>query len=786
MYKFNKLLIRGLGILIFLLQAQAIKAQEVPLSLSTRVENAGFIIEGKVVSKVSYWNETNSRIFTANEVVIYKDFKRNANVEKIIVITDGGIVGNNMEQVSHSLQLKIGDTGLFFLNNAKMEKRILDQTMSNTLQFSPVAATQSLVKYNLTKNQALDFGRSYNNIYSEFYPQVFNLTNKNYREMKKLPSPKTVLEENTKSVLAIPEIHCFSPDIAGAGAQATVTIQGVNFGTQGSNSKVELAFESNNWGLSPIDEDYIVEWTNTQIQIIIPLGAGSGNIRVTNNNNESVTSNDVLTINFSRGMVAQEGEQLAEIMLGSLGSNNSGYPLKYSTSTSNGGVNFNTSSAKTAFERALSTVQKKYGFNFFKSNTTTTINEAAKDGENVVTFDNNANSIDPLAITTGQFIRCSVSDKWELVEFDIVFNNNLPNSPNGTEVTWNYEIDDPDVYQFDFESVALHELGHAGQLKHVNEIDAVMYPSLNNGHKKRDALECYGIQGAQLVNNQSLNYTTVCADVGTYSLHSNFEGYPDYNNCSVPNQCPICEPPTAGFYYATSNDPQINFVANANNAIDYNWVINGIPSILQNPSYDFPENGVYNVCLTVSNDCGEDEFCRDVVITGHPASCQTAYTLTGIQNTSDAYEAASYITSSQVVSVGTNVSYDAGDYIVLLNGFLGREGSTVCAFIDGCDNNGARLGEEAVELEDIGEIKAFPNPLSDRTNIMYSLNGETEVSIMVFSPTGQLLETLLDRELQSEGTHTVNFDASHLPSGTYYYQVRTGYKTYTNKLILIQ
>jgi hypothetical protein len=62
----------------------------------------------------------------------------------------------------------------------------------------------------------------------------------------------------------------------------------------------------------------------------------------------------------------------------------------------------------------------------------------------------------------------------------------------------------------------------------------------------------------------------------------------------------------------------------------------------------------------------------------------------------------------------------------------------------------------------------YPNPFNPSTLIRYSLPSESSVKLKVYNSMGQIVKELVS-ELQSEGIHEVNFDASALSSGIYYY-----------------
>jgi flagellar hook assembly protein FlgD len=59
------------------------------------------------------------------------------------------------------------------------------------------------------------------------------------------------------------------------------------------------------------------------------------------------------------------------------------------------------------------------------------------------------------------------------------------------------------------------------------------------------------------------------------------------------------------------------------------------------------------------------------------------------------------------------------------------------------------------------------------------------VKINIYNTLGQLVETLVDKEMES-GYHEVNFDASKLTSGVYIYQLQANDYASVKKMILIK
>lgn len=79
----------------------------------------------------------------------------------------------------------------------------------------------------------------------------------------------------------------------------------------------------------------------------------------------------------------------------------------------------------------------------------------------------------------------------------------------------------------------------------------------------------------------------------------------------------------------------------------------------------------------------------------------------------------------------------------------------------------------------------FPNPFNPSTKITYSIPAEGFVSLDVYNSIGQKVASLVN-ESKTAGTYTVNFDASDLTSGIYFYKISSGSFTETKKMILLK
>jgi uncharacterized delta-60 repeat protein len=79
----------------------------------------------------------------------------------------------------------------------------------------------------------------------------------------------------------------------------------------------------------------------------------------------------------------------------------------------------------------------------------------------------------------------------------------------------------------------------------------------------------------------------------------------------------------------------------------------------------------------------------------------------------------------------------------------------------------------------------YPNPFNPVTNIKFQIPGSGLVKITVFDISGREIAELVNRNLAA-GTYNVDFDASNLSSGAYFYKMETMGFTEVKKMILIK
>jgi hypothetical protein len=78
-----------------------------------------------------------------------------------------------------------------------------------------------------------------------------------------------------------------------------------------------------------------------------------------------------------------------------------------------------------------------------------------------------------------------------------------------------------------------------------------------------------------------------------------------------------------------------------------------------------------------------------------------------------------------------------------------------------------------------------PNPFNSATTIQFQLPAASQVTLKVYNALGQEVETLLHGTMQA-GLHHVQFDASDLASGVYFYRIKADSFESTRRMILVK
>jgi hypothetical protein len=95
------------------------------------------------------------------------------------------------------------------------------------------------------------------------------------------------------------------------------------------------------------------------------------------------------------------------------------------------------------------------------------------------------------------------------------------------------------------------------------------------------------------------------------------------------------------------------------------------------------------------------------------------------------------------------------------------------------------IGDYSLIPESFELGQNYPNPFNANTNINFDIASAGNTDLRVYNLAGQVVETLLDGYLEA-GSHSVNWDASKVSSGVYFYKLKSGDNVAIRKMNLVK
>ncbi len=306
-------------------------------------------------------------------------------------------------------------------------------------------------------------------------------------------------------------------------------IEGSGFGT--TTGVIEFP-NADLGGLGNITLEYgtdIIYWTDSAIRVKVPKEAGTGVVNIKDNRGTVVGTTNI-TIDWALNPLYHNYREFPEYTRQRVNLINANDLGGYTIQINNNSNLLQNTEALDAFDTILSQWQCATGVNFILDRTGTNT-DAENDGICIAQFSGKL-PVGVLAITSSRYkgagnSGCSQEQTlWRLKEFDIELAS--PTSlPNG--LTWNYSVNEPNLFQFDFRSIISHELGHAHGLAHVVNEESVMHFSISNGEMRRE------VQGGELEGAaHKISFSTTNNCVTSYSPMSVFSGNANCDNTGTP------------------------------------------------------------------------------------------------------------------------------------------------------------------------------------------------------------------------------------------------------------
>jgi hypothetical protein len=155
------------------------------------------------------------------------------------------------------------------------------------------------------------------------------------------------------------------------------------------------------------------------------------------------------------------------------------------------------------------------------------------------------------------------------------------------------------------------------------------------------------------------------------------------------------------------------------------------------------------------------------------------------------------VTSSQTLNIVTGTGFSVGGYGASTS-FIGKMDefrlwrraltpAEVSAFalsdLGGCGITSIGNNNETPLTYKL--LQNYPNPFNPVTSIDFAIPRNELVELKVYDMLGREVATLIDKQMNA-GTYSVNFDATRLSSGVYFYTLRSGGFSETKKMMLVK
>lgn len=140
-------------------------------------------------------------------------------------------------------------------------------------------------------------------------------------------------------------------------------------------------------------------------------------------------------------------------------------------------------------------------------------------------------------------------------------------------------------------------------------------------------------------------------------------------------------------------------------------------------------------------------------------------------------------TGAVIDSVQFSALQPTESYSRIPDGRIWQVVSTVTRGASNVGNTGVHTAGQVVEGFQL--TQNYPNPFNPTTSIQFTLPYTTEVSVSVYSLTGQLVSELVNAR-QPAGVHQIEFNGAHLASGVYIYMIKTPEFTSFRRMVLMK
>lgn len=451
------------------------------IKLNKTIEKSEKILKVKYLSSTSSWDIGNKNIYTLSKFVVNDRILGQSN-DTINITTRGGIVGSSGQIVFPKIKFKKNTEYVVFLNEDILKLKDVEEK-------SHKITNEKHGLFKFKNNDVIE------NIYYEFetYPEFKSKIKYSKENDINLDFNKYKISEEISDIKYFNSSSInIEPQLLPAGNGSTLKISNGSFGAV----KGQIFFRDPDTGGADwyeLPDHQIIDWTENEINVVVPSTAGTGNIKITKSDGNSIFTPE-LQIPYSYITVEIDDDNLDEEILGDgvvlelipyhVGSivvnefpgnhiKDGAYVFKWNNDF------YNNIEARETFIEALDLWSCETGINFIPDTSNrnkTSINYSQKDNVNVISFSNS--EISAKAYTSINFSLYSNeinSDFYVIInELDFIFNPDLD---------WAYgEVPDD---KHDFYSTSIHEIGHAHGFNHVINTNSIMHYASGTGENER-------------------------------------------------------------------------------------------------------------------------------------------------------------------------------------------------------------------------------------------------------------------------------------------------------------
>ncbi len=84
----------------------------------------------------------------------------------------------------------------------------------------------------------------------------------------------------------------------------------------------------------------------------------------------------------------------------------------------------------------------------------------------------------------------------------------------------------------------------------------------------------------------------------------------------------------------------------------------------------------------------------------------------------------------------------------------------------------------------VNEVNNYPNPFNGTTHINFQISKSSNISLFIYDIYGNEVKRIKENEFMTSGNYSIEFDASEIASGIYFYQIKTETNQISKKMII--